>query len=1479
MRRPVIPVGRRGSQLAILAPYGVFGKCSRATTAKGAPLFALPPTTSPHFVFLGLRYFCITLKTILRLRIRVRSQSLALDCCLFFSFFPFLFDRARLPNLATGLVLRSATTTLYGGEGFGGWSEIFAEGSFDSSLLDQMEFRGDDVTAAQVFTAQCALTLYEDPGFAGKRVTLQEGVHDRDTLKRLNMSLVRSLRVRAVDATTTTTTSTTTTTTLPASGYLGCYLDDAARDLKVGPSTSAPRGMIYGTATCRDACRGFRYMALQDGGLCFCGDAYATDARYARQPDSDCGTRCAGEQERCGGRWRNAVYRVDMGSTGAGTSESGPSGAASGNSASPGTHGGSSHGGDSSDPSPGWADASTSSGPAESMGTTTPAPPASMVEYGHWSACSQPCGDNGLRERTLLCYKKNRVVNVSECEAEPPSGARRTACSVDVASFQRRFGDDSPMVMCEVEPCNRMECVELHPNFNESAEARAQNTRKRCASRSQQGRRALQIQTSRAHESQVVNVMRCAEACRWEPSCAFFTVLRTYGAVASVPWCFAEASEICELPGHRGIVHDEAWDLYRLSDARGVVTTTLTPTRGIVTHTVIWHYRASVLVDEDFQPPYVPDAPSAPAAVSRGASAGNDIEQWVKLTWDAPEQTSGADVLYYKIRRQWWQAFYTTAEGTGGERQLTYKQLSKVSESRGPTTMGVLVSGLQAGRSYTFEVAAVNSEGESEWSPKSAVVRMGAAIAHAEPRATTWQGGDAITVTLVVAADNPVDRVTVVTEEHGRSATCTLVASTDPYSKFTCLTPAWSKLGDPPEEAGAVRKTTVVAYDASGFEIATASLVYADFSCPAHSELKEVPTDDSDDTDCEWFRKQRVPKCEICECSFGYQRGPRWSRKTSGRKQFQVPDANALSVADTNQNESRAALLEKGAYVSSLGDLPSGVPAEIDKEQVKGFPGANGVASDEAMGQDEGMASVPSGIDKMQGESQHKPSSSSADSVSPPVGADRNSLDGALDSLTSPKQIDKREGLAPPTYSPQSACIHIPAYCKALDLPNGRLPDPSSLGLNIREVVRDVREACDPGYELSTPEAGPVHDEVHCLPGTRYQGNFGIAGRPQTFICTEVEKFCTKVPALGGEIPFATIRETVDVTCTSPARDTWPFNVRGSSSRVTCVRDGDSRTRGKFVTSSNEELSGAIQCAGCHRLAIQSDGEQGWITAARVGQRGKMRCPSGWVLTDDFRGQPGPLCTADGGERDDGLLGKWSFEAWSGKQPRCIFEDRCKGLDCGQHGECVIQDEEVRGGTTKEAMTWTKKVPKCMCSGGYRGLRCEQAPPMKCDYQIRYETPHERSWIGPITQSIRPQLVTAAQEVVGAYKQFLSDDAEKEEQVVKALMTRSTRLNNVRVCCIHLDRSISRKGPRRIETDEFETSIENVQITTTGTGIEDAVRHLMTEASLALTTDARRRAREHGLAEHAVSVEVRTVTADLEMPKGLPPEGACMSAA
>ena len=86
-------------------------------------------------------------------------------------------------------------------------------------------------------------------------------------------------------------------------GYMGCYKDDDHRDLQDRPK-------LYGFTvdTCAKACEDYLYFALQNGGHCMCGNAYATEAKYAKRPDSECNKGF----KRGGGSWRNAVFEVPV---------------------------------------------------------------------------------------------------------------------------------------------------------------------------------------------------------------------------------------------------------------------------------------------------------------------------------------------------------------------------------------------------------------------------------------------------------------------------------------------------------------------------------------------------------------------------------------------------------------------------------------------------------------------------------------------------------------------------------------------------------------------------------------------------------------------------------------------------------------------------------------------------------------------------------------------------------------------------------------------------------------------------------------------------------------------------------------------------------------------------------------------------------------------------------------------------------------
>lgn len=98
----------------------------------------------------------------------------------------------------------------------------------------------------------------------------------------------------------------------PNIDFVGCYVDDMERHLGAGPGTGSNG---YGTVSCAETCKGFKYMALQHKGECWCGDNLLSEAGYEQKDDSQCGPVCIGEDELmparyCGGEWRNAIYRI-----------------------------------------------------------------------------------------------------------------------------------------------------------------------------------------------------------------------------------------------------------------------------------------------------------------------------------------------------------------------------------------------------------------------------------------------------------------------------------------------------------------------------------------------------------------------------------------------------------------------------------------------------------------------------------------------------------------------------------------------------------------------------------------------------------------------------------------------------------------------------------------------------------------------------------------------------------------------------------------------------------------------------------------------------------------------------------------------------------------------------------------------------------------------------------------------------------------
>jgi len=92
--------------------------------------------------------------------------------------------------------------------------------------------------------------------------------------------------------------------------YIGCFVDDASRDL----GAMEPGGAVYTYATCLARCGDHNFMSLQWGGECFCADAYATQTQYRQVEDSLCNVvrePCTSSStHNCGGTWHQAIYQV-----------------------------------------------------------------------------------------------------------------------------------------------------------------------------------------------------------------------------------------------------------------------------------------------------------------------------------------------------------------------------------------------------------------------------------------------------------------------------------------------------------------------------------------------------------------------------------------------------------------------------------------------------------------------------------------------------------------------------------------------------------------------------------------------------------------------------------------------------------------------------------------------------------------------------------------------------------------------------------------------------------------------------------------------------------------------------------------------------------------------------------------------------------------------------------------------------------------
>merc|ERR1712072_1015460 len=82
--------------------------------------------------------------------------------------------------------------------------------------------------------------------------------------------------------------------------FRGCYQDNGSRDFKHGPKRYG-----YSSTSCMNACKSYKFVALQNNGWCSCDNGYSSPSRtYPKKPSGECNKGGTGK----GGPWRNAVY-------------------------------------------------------------------------------------------------------------------------------------------------------------------------------------------------------------------------------------------------------------------------------------------------------------------------------------------------------------------------------------------------------------------------------------------------------------------------------------------------------------------------------------------------------------------------------------------------------------------------------------------------------------------------------------------------------------------------------------------------------------------------------------------------------------------------------------------------------------------------------------------------------------------------------------------------------------------------------------------------------------------------------------------------------------------------------------------------------------------------------------------------------------------------------------------------------------------
>eukprot|EP00916_Digyalum_oweni_P020592 GHVL01034309.1.p1 GENE.GHVL01034309.1~~GHVL01034309.1.p1 ORF type:complete len:1586 (+),score=311.58 GHVL01034309.1:99-4856(+) len=150
----------------------------------------------------------------------------------------------------------------------------------------------------------------------------------------------------------------------------------------------------------------------------------------------------------------------------------------------------------------------------------------------------------------------------------------------------------------------------------------------------------------------------------------------------------------------------------------------------VVERTCILHYQQSILVDDcasAYLPPTVPTKPGTPRLEHGEHATGDSYRtpkaKYVRLNFDVAEPNK-SPVLNYVIRYSWVEQIEKEDPKTK-IKALKWDRKQKYLYRPNPRNTNVKVDDLVAGRKYSFEVRAVNGEGEGPWSDMSEAIQPG----------------------------------------------------------------------------------------------------------------------------------------------------------------------------------------------------------------------------------------------------------------------------------------------------------------------------------------------------------------------------------------------------------------------------------------------------------------------------------------------------------------------------------------------------------------------------------------------------------------------------------------------------------------------------------------------------------------------------------------------------------------------------------